>query len=594
MAKSTRTKELWHIPKRGSVHQTIYMVYVLSWDKFLGKSWSSGKQESIGSEMGKAGLTQDGKAITHQSVRTLLANVPKYLGFTYLDESTNPSRIMVTDIGFELIKRHNIEKIPAHKNLSNYKKHNDLIEISEVFGKQMLKLIITNPTIRKDCENILVFPFRMTLKLLMKLDYLDKEEIGYILFHTKKEDELDLVIEKIKNFRRLPPDRRLAEINAYKKTEEGQLTLVKAPSAGYYMYLCFSTGLCDRTNVKVNKPNNPKLPALKLKDKENVAKLLSSFDDATIYDFKDDWYLWKEYFTNPKRFYPPHDVEITSNSKKDIIVTVYKEDRLIGSESISKDNKSFLIPVFRDEEYSIIAYDSETGNQLYKEKIKFDKDKTDFLIDIKDGDNEIKFTEENLIKFIKEMFTNEFSGFDKHYYHKLKVIEKLLSKSYLDNRRKGGRLEYLFFELLNRLKLKSNVDEVFWYGKKGKYGICEPAPGGKEGNPDVTFEIGEHLFILELTTYRGTRAQWNSSEASSVPDHIAKAKRENPNKKIIGIFSAPNIHPQLEKNLTLNARQEKVGMIFIPCIEFAELLSKLNRAKLLKMLVEKSEEQLKK
>ena len=192
------------------------------------------------------------------------------------------------------------------------------------------------------------------------------------------------------------------------------------------------------------------------------------------------------------------------------------------------------------------------------------------------------------------MFTNEFSGFDKHYYHKLKVIEKLLSKNYLDNRRKGGRLEYLFFELLNILKSKSDVDEVFWYGKKGKYGICEPAPGGKEGNPDVTFEIGDYSFILELTTYRGTRAQWNSSEASSVPDHIAKAKRENPNKKIIGIFSAPNIHPQLEKNLTLNARQEKVGMIFIPCIEFAELLSKLNREELLNLLVEKSEEQLKK
>lgn len=594
MAKSTRTKELWHIPKRGSVHQTIYMVHVLSWDKFLGKSWSSGKQESLGSEMGKAGLTQDGKAITHQSVRTLLANVPKYLGFAYLDESTNPSRIMITDIGFELIKRHNIENIPKHKTLADYKKNNDLIEISDVFGKQMLKLIITNPTIRKDCENILVFPFRMTLKLLLKLDYLDKEEIGYILFHTKREDELDLLIEKIKNFRRLPPDRRLAEINAYEKTEEGQLTLVKAPSAGYYMYLCFSTGLCDRINVKVNKPNHPKLTALKLKNKDEASKLLSSFDDADIYDFKDDWYLWKEYFTNPKRFYPPHDVEITSNSTRDTIITIYKEERLIGSESISKEKTSFFIPVFREEEYIIIAYDSEKGNQLYKKSVKFSKDNTKYMIDVDNGSNELKFTEVNLTQFIKEIFMNDYFGFDQHYYHKLKVIEKLLSKSYLDNRRKGGRLEYLFFELLNTLKSKSDVDEVFWYGKKGKYGICEPAPGGKEGNPDVTFEVDNYLFILELTTYRGTRAQWNSSEASSVPDHIAKAKRENPNKKIIGIFSAPNIHPQLEKNLTLNARQENVGMIFIPCIEFAELLSKANKKGLLDFLIKKSEEQLSK
>ena len=324
MAKTTRTKEIWHIPKRGSVHQTIYMVYILSWDKFLGKSWSSGKQESIGSEMGKAGLTENGKAITHQSVRTLLANVPKYLGFVYIDESSNPSKIMVTDIGYELIKKHNIEKINHHRNLAEYKSKKDLIEISEVFGKQMLKLIITNPTINKDCENILVFPFRMTLKLLLELDYLDKEEVGYILFHTKKEDELDLVIEKIRNFRNLAPERRLAEIKAYAKTEEGQLTLVKAPTAGYYMYLCYSTGLCDRITMRVNKPNNPQLPSIKLKNKDEVKKILASFKDAEIYNFKDDWFLWKEYFSNPNRVYPPHDVILETNSKKDIIVTIYK------------------------------------------------------------------------------------------------------------------------------------------------------------------------------------------------------------------------------------------------------------------------------
>jgi len=592
MAKISRTKELWHIPKRGSVHQTIYMVYVLSWAKFLGKSWSSGKQESLGSEMGKAGLTRDGKAITHQSVRTLLANVPKYLGFAYLDESTTPSKIMITDIGFELVKRHNIKNVPKHKNLTDYKKNNDLIEISDIFGKQMLKLVITNPTIRKDCENILVFPFRMTLELLLELDYLDKEEIGYILFHTKKEDELDLVVEKIKNFRNLPADRRLAEIKAYQKTEVGQLTLVKAPSARYYMYLCYSTGLCNIFKVKVNKPKNPKLAALKLKNKEQISKLLSDFKDAAIYDFKDDWYLWKEYFTNSKRLYPPHDVEFSANSKQDIIVTIYKDGRLTGSEALSSENTSFSIPVFRDEEYNILAYDSENGDQLTKENVKFNKQTTEYLIDIKNGKNEIKLNEEKLSQSIKEMFTNKFSGFDKHYYHKLKVIEKLLSKNYLDNRRKGGRLEYLFFELLNLLKSNSKVDEVFWYGKKAKYGICEPAPGGKEGNPDIIFEIDNYLFILELTTYRGTRAQWNSSEASSVPDHIAKAKRENMNKKIIGIFCAPNIHPQLEKNLNLNAKEENVGMIFVPCIEYAEFLCRTNRKELLDFLIKRSKEQL--
>ena len=53
MAKSTRTKEIWHIPKRGNVHQTIYMVYVLSWKKFLGRTWTSSKQEMLESVMSK-------------------------------------------------------------------------------------------------------------------------------------------------------------------------------------------------------------------------------------------------------------------------------------------------------------------------------------------------------------------------------------------------------------------------------------------------------------------------------------------------------------------------------------------------------------
>src|SRR3989338_5797401 len=127
MAKLTRSKELWHIPKRGSIHQTIYMVYILAWEKFLGKTWSPGKQEAIGTEMGKAGLTESGGSITHQSVRTLLANLPKYLGFVYIDESSRPARIIVTDIGYELIKRHNIAKIKTQKNLKEYKTKGTLI-----------------------------------------------------------------------------------------------------------------------------------------------------------------------------------------------------------------------------------------------------------------------------------------------------------------------------------------------------------------------------------------------------------------------------------------------------------------------------------
>lgn len=592
MAKLTRSKEIWHIPKRGSVHQTIFMVYVLSWEKFLGRSWSSSKQEMLGSEIGKAGLTESGKAITHQSVRTLLANLPKYLGFVYLDESSTPPRIAVTDIGYELIKHHHIEKIPKHRNLEEYKQAGDLVEISDVFREQMSKLIITNPSIRNDCENILVFPFRMTLKLLLELKYLDKEEIGYILFHTKNEDELSLLIQKIKNFRSLPPDKRTAEIEAYKKTEEGQLTIVKAPTAGYYMYLCNSTGLCNKEWVKVNKNKNNKLPAIVLKDEREVRSLLKRFEGISTYDFKDNWFLWKEYFSNPKRLYPPFDIVLKTNSSEEIFVILYKENYVAGNGVVSK-TKSFVVPVFPEEAYKVIGYDFKTGKNVFEKTVSFSRSDNQFLIDVEDVNQQNIISKEEIVDLLKEMLSSKFRGFDKDYYMKLKLIEKLVGKNFIDNRRKGGRLEYLFFELLNLIKKSGTIDEVFWYGNNsGKYGICEPAPGGKEGNPDIVFEIDDYMFVLELTTLRGSRAQWNSAEASSVPDHIAKFKRQNPTKKIIGIFSAPSINPQLEQNLTLNAKKENVGMLFEPCIEFAELLSKSSKRELKKNLIEESRKQI--
>ena len=592
MAKLTRTKEIWHIPKRGNVHQTIYMVKLLTWDKFLQKSWSSGKQEMIASEMGKAGLTETGKAISHQSVRTLLANLPKYLGFVYIDDTSIPSRIFVTDVGYQLIKHHNIENIPTHRNLKEYELAKDLIETSDIFNQQMSKLIITNPSIIKDCQNILVFPFRMTIKLLLELEYLDKEEIGYILFQTKAEDEFPLLLEKIKNFRTLEPHKRQAEIDAYKKTEEGQLTLVKAPTAGYYMYLCFSTGLCKRFDVAVNKISDKKQPAISLLNKDIAKQVLDKYKDADIYDFKDNSFLWKEYFSNPMRLYPPFDATLRTSSNEELLITIIKDKYLLASDVLSSKSEPLTFPVFQNEEYQIIAHVLEDGSEVFNKSTMFNKTNKSYLIDIHPQDGRKSYSMNDISKHIEEMFGGQYEGFDGEYYRKLEVIKKVLSKNYIDNRRRGGRLEYLFFDLLSFAKEKGIIDEVFWYGKIAQYGICEPAPGGKDGYPDIVFEIDDLSIVLELTTIRGIRGQWDSAEASSVPDHITKFKATNPNKNVIGIFSAPSIHEQLAQNLLLNARQNNVGMLFEPCIEFANLIVSTSKEDFKKYLLEKVKKQM--
>ena len=94
-------------------------------------------------------------------------------------------------MGEKLLNYHkpNLVKIP---NLVLGK--DNIITESEIVLQQMTKLQITNPVILKDCENVFVFPFRLTLKLIKALGYLDREEIGVIgrIHPSYKKDEIYL------------------------------------------------------------------------------------------------------------------------------------------------------------------------------------------------------------------------------------------------------------------------------------------------------------------------------------------------------------------------------------------------------------------
>ena len=120
------------------------------------------------------------------------------------------------------------------------------------------------------------------------------------------------------------------------------------------------------------------------------------------------------------------------------------------------------------------------------------------------------------------------------------------------------------------------IDSVTWYGKsREKFGIGMPAPGGKE-------EIGycfcneDTTYVLELTTIRGNRAQWNSSEASSVPIILQNLSHKILMATQLVFFSTLNTSSNTEE-LGLNAQEEGVGMIFVDCIELAKKFSELNR-----------------
>ena len=583
MAKKTRTRELWHIPKRGSVHQTIHMVYILASSEFDGKKWTSSKQEKVASEMSKAGLTQSGKALTHQSVRTLLANLPKYLCFVNIDETSK--KLHISRAGYALIKDYkpNLEHTTNLKDLKDGE-----ILTSDDFKNQMLKLIITNPSISSDCEKILVFPFRLTLELLLEVEYLDMEEIAYFLFHTKTNDELPKLVERIKNFRKLSDKNRISIIEKYKKTEEGNLTLVKAPSAGYFMTLCYSTGLCEKKDIRINKTDNRKLSSLILKDKAETKKLLNKFKNVEIFDFENEWFLWYEYFGNPTLFNPPFSQMLRTNLPNEVYIDVRTTSGSPVFLGPISQASPVTIPVFHEHEYEIQVLNLETTIPILKTQKKFSKNEGSYELNIKSKINTVDISKDRIIEQIHELLSNKYGGFDSDYEIKLKSIEKITGKKKTDRKLRGARLECLFDNFFCKLKEEEIVDDYKWNGKIDKFGICQQAPGGKIDN---TFSLDEMEIVLELTTIGPFRSQWSGSEGSSVPDHIVEFQQKNPNRKTIGIFSAPGIHSQQRKNLLLNAEHENVTMLCLTIDELLELLSQ-SRQEIKKKLQDLSKAQL--
>lgn len=140
MAQKNRSKELWLVPKRSSIHQTICLIEGIVDRNYNGKSWDASKQNNLGVNLKNRGATNNGRNISDQSIRTLLA-LPQYLGLLYINSSSTPNTINLTKAGEKILDMHrnNLVKIPNLKQGGDF-----LITESSVVLEQMEKLIITN------------------------------------------------------------------------------------------------------------------------------------------------------------------------------------------------------------------------------------------------------------------------------------------------------------------------------------------------------------------------------------------------------------------------------------------------------------------
>ena len=568
MAQQNRSKEIWLVPKRVNLHQTICLIDGIIERNYDRTSWNPNKQNNLGVNLKNWGATRSGKNISPQAIRTLMASVPQYLGFVYVNTSTTPNTICITDAGYQLWKKHKDElvKIP-NLNESNGK----TINTSDLVLTQMEKLQITNPIILKDCENILVFPFRLTLDLLRKLEYLDVEELAYFVFKMRDNSEINLTIFEINNFRKLDSQRRQELIDEFKKTHIGNITLVQAASSKYYQSLCKMTGIIEVFRFK---PNNAKsnLSCIKINEKYHnyVDDILDSkYANINSYDFKDNLPLWIEYIGNPSRIFPPIDISLQNKSNTDIFILI-KKDNLIIDGDIIKKAESVTIPMFPNEKYYAEITDVNTGKQIAINEIIPDILTSSYALSF-DTMSEV-IEEENFDNICSEILlhsgTANFCGKMENY---LKILNKITGINKIEDKAlRGAYYEYLFFKLLNNLKEDMIIDEVIWNGKIGKYNLPTSAPGGKTGTSDIIFTIGNTDYVLELTTIKSKSMQF-SAECSSVPDHIRLYSKTTYN-KVIGIFVAPIIHERNTNTMKSVLSQKNIDIICLSDKDFLDIL----------------------
>lgn len=584
MAQGERSKEFWLIPKRANLHQAVYLVRGIVDLDYDGKSWNASKQDRLGSYLSKNGSTSNGRTITPQSIRTLLASIPQYFGLVFINTQTTPNSLYVSEAGYKILAELNsFFENYSYKKLSEAERNGEDLHYSKGFLHQFAKLQITNPVILKDCENIFIFPLIYLIKLLRKTGYLTFDEIAMFVFKSKSQDEIDYTGLQISSYRKMIFSDRIDLINSFKKTHLGNISLVQAPSVQYFEKLCRYTGL-----FKVEKrefPNPLNSSGIKTKSlvinpeiEEAANKILQEYGDNPMYDFRNNLPLWIEYFGNPKIKKTPQDINIFTSHEENVLVTINKNGKTINSDLISND-RVLVLPKFENIEYSIDIINPDDGSIFSRISIPVNEfnDIDVSKIERKTIDFNLDNTDTIITKILSHINSK---SFDNEYAQYLKIIEKITgSNTLVDNKIiRGGYLEFLFYKLLTILLNNKILDELIWYGRTAEYGIPYPAPGGKSGKPDLLAFKDDLIFVFELTTIKSKTGQWNA-EGASVPDHIRIIKEENPQKKVIGFYLAPLIH---DRNTTA-MKSTITGDYEIRCISIHEFLNNISIIKPLEL-----------
>jgi hypothetical protein len=571
MAQKDRDKKYWLIPKRANLHQSVVLLKGIINLKYDGKTWNPNKQDKLGSYLGKEGATNNGKNITPQALRTLIASIPQYFGFTFINTETTPNTLLITEAGHKIVEEQ-LEFLKNYdfKNLRDAEKESGCIQYSELYLNQFLKLQITNPVILKDCENILIFPLVFTLKILKKTKYLTYEEIAFFIFRSKNQSEYDLVLIEIENFRKLDYESQNKLIETFKKTHLGNISLVQAPTSSYFQKLCFYTGLIEKSDIEIINPKNKekrKLNTIILNDSKKIIidKIIKEYNYEP-YDFGNNLHLWLQYIGNTSVKSTPKDVSVSNKTKTEQLIVISQNKQIISGDLVLPN--SFITFASIDKLAYVVSIFNKKNGEVLK-SINYTFGGSDIVIEDLEDENinsqDKAQIENEIIKHINS------KNFSKEYSQYLDIVSKFNGKDLINSKSlRGSRLEHLFYQYFKILEDKKIIDEVIWNGKIGNFGIPSQAPGGPTGEPDLILFIRNYLIVIELTTIRPKAQQW-SAEGASVPDHIRLIKHKYPEHNIYAFYLAPIIHEERVTKGMLSRLKEYESKLH--CLEIQKFIA---------------------
>lgn len=570
---SPRDLQVWHVPKRSSSHQMVGSINIFLTEDMDGNPWNSQKKETFNTRLGQWGFTESGGPLAQSARRTLEAML-KYVGLIFIIEKGNRPILLVSEVGKELQSKNSYPRPHQKKRLKDTIKQNPGWNTLEVIRDQLKKLIITNPVIKADCINILVFPFRAVLRLLIdpEIVSLSHEELAYIVFSMRSCNEHKLVKQRILNFRSLSSDKRNNELNAFKKTPVGNKTLVQAPTSLYFIKFCVITGFCISKRIA-----DKSCLVIREEKRKEIEAYLKEYAVINAFDFGSDVDLWIDYFGEPSRHYPPVPVDFIFENPDAVGIGItyssISNPNKLRYLLLDRDCARQTVALFPDEEYQIELMDVDSGSTIEKRKIRV-TNQTKNMSFSKKGTSAQEWTLGKVKKAIEELIVSR-SGIDSDYEKRLKLYSTLTSQpNYIQDSKailRGGRLEYLFYQFFLILENEKVIDSVIWNGTTAEFGRYRPTPGGKAGNPDIVLSIKHIKCPIELTTIGNARAQW-SAEGVSVHDHVKNFQAEFHVKeqKIIGIFSAPIIHDPMRPSLASESKCQKRPIL---CLSIDELIS---------------------